>query len=107
MQPNSAYSLVPIVKGTDYSPTSATINKDGYQVNAGLTAPIYALLCVKSTGAGSVQIQALGDTAPITFTADVFKVGVIYPIYIKKLVDDAGGSVGFVGFKYSAHPQSL
>lgn len=96
MLPNSAYAIVPIVKGTDYSV---------------LNNPIYALLCIKSSGVAPVTIQALGnpDTSPegVIMTADVFKVGVVYYIYLKRLIDDASGTVAFVGYQYPSRPMIL
>jgi hypothetical protein len=107
MATNSCYKLVPIVVGTDYTPKAQTKLYEGYDVNNGLTSPVTALLCVKSSGTGLVQIKALGNDTPIDFTADVFKVGVVYNIYLSTLVADAGGTVGFVGYQGSGYPLSL
>jgi hypothetical protein len=114
MNPNSAYSLVPIVVGTDYTPTEQFTTHDdpnlgptsppGPTVSNGLNSPVYALFCTVSN-TGSVQIQLLGDAAPITFPAGSFKQGVIYYMYLKTLVADGSGS--FIGFRYNAYPFTL
>jgi hypothetical protein len=112
MNPNSAYSLVTIIVGTDYTPSAQTItHKDGntgapttVTVNNGLNSPVYAMFCTV-TNTGNTQVQLLGDAAPTTFPAGSFKQGVIYYMYLKKLVADGGGS--FVGFQYNAYPLAL
>lgn len=92
MTPNSAYELVPIVLNHDYS----------VEQN-----PIYALLCTKSSGVAPVAMRALGNNSDVTFTADVFKVGVVYYIYLKTLTLDGGGTVEFVGYRYANRPMVL
>jgi len=111
MTPNSAYSLIPIVVGTDYSPVQQyTTHVDpnvgptsppGPTVENGLNSPVYALFCTTTT-TGTTQIQLLGDAAPISFPAGSFKQGVVYYMYLKKIVADGGGT--FVGYKYTTHP---
>lgn len=109
MNPNSAYSLVPITVGTDYTPTAqTTTHLDGNTgavttaiVGNGLSSPVYAMFCTVSN-TGNTQVQLLGDLAPVTFPAGSFKQGVIYYMYLKTLVADGGGS--FIGFKYNAYP---
>lgn len=116
MTPNSAYELVPIVKGTDYSPqaiTEAFVDPNtgapvspAPTVSAGNTAPIFAMLCTAS-GAGSVVIRALGNDSDITIPGVAFVEGVVYYIYLKKLVDDNSGAFKFVGYRYKQTPLTL
>ena len=111
MNPNSAYKSIDIVVGTDYTPTEQfTTHNDpnigatsppGPTVSAGLDSPIYAMLCTASN-TGPCEIQLLGDSASIIYPAGTFKQGVVYYMYLKKLVS-AGGSA-FVGFKYHSYP---
>ena len=110
MTPNSAYKFVPIVSNTDYTPTAITVeNKDpntgagtGIFVKNGYTPPIYALLCTDSTGdATTITIQALGDGSATTVAASSFVPGVVYYIYIRKIV---GTAVKFIGFQYQSTP---
>lgn len=104
MTPNSAYELVSIVEGTDYTPQPRTKMVGSVTVNDGLQPPIYALLCTKGGTSGNIQLQLLGMNAPISIPSTTFKQGVTYYMYLKKLVDDNSGDVAFVGYKYSAHP---
>jgi len=112
MNPNSAYSLVPIVVGTDYSPTAQTTAhtdpntgaSSSVIVDNGLNSPVYAMFCTVGNQA-PVDIQLLGDVSPVTFPSGSFKQGVIYYMYLKKLVADGGGS--FIGFKYNSYPMTL
>ena len=111
MTPNSAYSMIPIVVGTDYTPTEQFTTHDdpnigptsppGPTVSNGLNSPVYALFCTQTTTA-PVQIQLLGDSSPITITTGAFKQGVVYYMYLQKLVDDGGGI--FIGLKYQQYP---
>lgn len=111
MNPNSAYSQVAIVVGTDYTPTAQFTNHvdpnvgvtspPGPQVANGLNSPVFALFCTV-TSTGNTQIQLLGDNAPVTYPAGSFKQGVVYYMYLKKLVADGGAS--FVGFRYQQYP---
>ncbi len=114
MNPNSCYKMINVVEGTDYTPTEQfTTHVDpnlgetspaGPTVSAGLNSPIFALLCTASTGSGNVEIQALGNDTPVVFPSNAFIKGVVYYIYLKKLVSDDGGAVSFVGFQYNAYP---
>lgn len=114
MTPNSCYELVPIVQGTDYSPAPITgpftdpntgaVVSPAPTVSAGVTAPIFALLCTASTGSGNVKIRALGNGSDITIPCAAFVEGVVYYIYLKKLVDDNSGAVKFVGYRYGNNP---
>lgn len=110
MTPNSAWKFVPIVSNTDYSPSAQTIEyKDpntgvgtGIFNQNGMTPPIYALLCTDSTAdATTITIQALGDAAATTVKASSFVPGVVYYIYLKKIV---GTAVKFIGFQYPSTP---
>ncbi len=111
MNPNSAYSLVPIVEGTDYTPTAQTTTHDdpnlgptsppGPTVANGYNPPIYAIFCTATTIAPA-QVELLGDVSPITFPTGAFVKGVVYYMYLKKLVADGGGS--FIGMKYNTYP---
>jgi hypothetical protein len=111
MQPNSAYKLIPIVVGTDYTPTQQYTTHDdpntgptsppGPTVANGLNSPIYAMFCT-ATNSGTTKVRLLGDTADISFPSGSFKQGVVYYVYLKKLVDDGGGS--FIGYLYQQYP---
>jgi len=105
MTPNSAYSLVDIVQGVDYTPGPVNEIIGTATIEKGRQPPIYGLLCTKGGTAGDIQIQLLGMDAPITIPATTFKQGVIYYFYLKILVDDNAGDVKFVGMKYNNHPQ--
>lgn len=107
MNPNSAYELIEIVVGTDYSPTTIFETVGTANVPKGLSAPVYALLCTKGGTTGDVQIKTLGMDEPIDIPAATFKQGVVYYMYLKELVDDNGGDVKFVGFKYKSYPMVL
>lgn len=107
MNPNSAYELIEIEVGTDYSPTTIFETVGTTNVPKGLSAPVYALLCTKSGTSGNVQIKTLGMDEPIDIPAATFKQGVVYYMYLKELVDDNSGDVKFVGFKYKSHPMVL
>lgn len=104
MTPNSAYSLVEIVEGQDYTPGPVTSMVGPVSVQTGLEPPIYALLCTKGGTSGNIQIQLLGMDSPITIPSTTFKQGVVYYMYLKKLVDDNSGDVTFVGLKYANSP---
>jgi hypothetical protein len=111
MNPNSAFSMLPIVVGTDYTPTAqTTVHLDpntgapGPSVDNGLNSPVYAILCTVSN-TGSTSMQLLGDAAVTVFPAGTFKQGVVYHMYLKKITVDGGGS--FVGFRYASYPQVL
>ena len=114
MNPNSAYSLVPIVVGSDYTPTEQfTTHNDpnlgptsppGPTVSNGLNSPVYALFCTTTT-TGPTDIQLLGDATPITFPTGSFKQGVVYYLYLKKLVAAGGGT--FIGLRYNSYPFTL
>lgn len=111
MTPNSAYSMIPIVVGTDYTPTQQfTTHVDpnvgptsppGPTVSNGLNSPVYALFCTTTT-TGPAQIELLGDSSPITIPAGAFVKGVVYYMYLKKLVADGSGT--FIGLRYQQHP---
>jgi hypothetical protein len=113
MHPNSAYSLIPIAVGTNYTPVEQFItyqNPNGQpvvspcvepQVSNGLTPPVFALFCT-ATNTGTTQVQLLGDSAPTSFPAGSFKQGVVYYMYLAILVADGGGS--FIGYKYAQYP---
>jgi hypothetical protein len=116
MLPNSGYELVPIVPGVDYSPAAQTTdfvdpnsglpNSPAHMVANGVSAPIFALLCTKSSGAGSIVIQALGNTSGgVTILSTAFVAGQVYYIYLKKLLNDNSGAVAFVGYRYAQMPQ--
>lgn len=117
MNPNSAHELVVITQGTDYTPTEQFVNHNnpnsgptsppGPLVSNGLNSPVFALLCTSSTGAGNIKLRALGNNSDITIPAAAFKQGVVYYLYLKKLVDDGGGAVTFVGYKYKQYPMVL
>ena len=100
MTPNSAYELVEIAEGVDYTPAEI---KDG-SVTVGIEPPIYALLCTKGGTSGDVEIKLLGNSSAITIPATTFKQGVVYYMYLKELVDDNSADVKFVGFRYNNHP---
>lgn len=114
MNPNSAYSMVPIVVGTDYTsveqftphvdPNLGVTSPPGPTVSNGLNPPVYALFCTV-TSTGNTQLQLLGDAAPVTFPAGSFKQGVVYYMYLKTLV--VAGGVEFIGFRYNQYPFTL
>lgn len=104
MTPNSAYSLVPILQGVDYTPTPIYETIGSTNVEKGKTPPIFALLCTKGGTSGNIQIRLLGDSSAVTIPSMTFKQGVVYYMYLAELVNDNGGDVTFVGYKYSAHP---
>lgn len=114
MQPNSAYSQVAIVVNTDYTPTQQyTTHVDpnigptspaGPTVQNGFNSPVYGLFCTV-TNTSTVQIQCLGDASPVSYPAGAFKQGVVYYMYLKKLVADGGGA--FIGFRYTTYPLAL
>ena len=111
MVPNSAYKLVPIVAGTNYAPAATTEDfvdpNLGLQSPAGATVagpmspPIFALFCTYSSGVGNVVLQALGNDDNVVIPASAFKEGVVYYIYLKKLLS---GDVTFVGYQYAQMP---
>jgi hypothetical protein len=111
MQPNSAYKLVTIVAGTDYTPVEQfTTHTDpnigptsppGPTVSNGLTSPIYAIFCTVSN-TSTTKIQLLGDSVPTDFAAGALKQGVVYNMYISKITDLGGGT--FIGMSYQQHP---
>ena len=114
MTPNSAYTLVPIVVGTNYAPAAQQTNfvdpnsgpssPPGPLVDNGVTPPIYAMFCTVQ-GAGTVQIKAIGNSVAISIPAAAFKVGVVYYIYLGTLVADGGCT--FVGYQYAHNPLIL
>jgi len=111
MNPNSAYSQIAIAVGTDYTPTQQTTthvdpnlgptSPPGPTVAAGLNSPVFALFCTV-TSTGTTQVQLLGDAAAVSYPAGSFKQGVVYYMYLKKLVADGGAS--FIGFRYQQYP---
>lgn len=115
MLPNSAYELVPIVVGTDYSPAATTEEfidpntgepiSPAPEVSGPMTPPIFALLCTKTGTAGNITIRALGNDSDVTIPCVSFVAGQVYHIYLKKLVNDNSGNVTFVGYRYAAMPQ--
>ena len=105
MTPNSAYSLVEIVEGTDYTPAPKMGDVGGNAVEIGVEPPIYGLLCTKSGTAGNIELKLLGMANSILIPSATFKQGVIYYFYLKELVDDNSGDVTFVGMKYNNSPQ--
>jgi len=105
MTPNSAWSMIPIVEGVDYTQEVTYESVGTASVGTGYTPPIYALLCTTGGTAGNVVLQLLGDPdAGVTMPATTFKQGVIYPMYLRKLIDDNGGNVAFVGLRYRSSP---
>lgn len=111
MNPNSAYSLVEIVPGTDYTPEMQYTNHvdpnlgeqspAGPQVEAGLNSPVYAIMCITSN-TSNVELRLLGDEATITFPSGAFVKGVVYYMYLQIILEPGGGE--WIGFKYQAHP---
>ena len=113
MSPNSAYKLIPIVDGVDYSPAPQTMPEldpntglaTGKTVKNGWSAPIYALLCTASNGnTTTIQIQALGDGSPTTFYSKAFVPGVVYYMYVSKVI---GTNASFIGYQYQSAPLTL
>lgn len=104
MTPNSAYSLIDIVEGVDYTPVPIIEVIGTANIEKGRTPPIYGLLCTKGGTAGNIQIQLLGMSAPISIPSTTFKQGVVYYLYLAILVDDNSGDVTFVGMKYNNSP---
>lgn len=109
MTTNSAYELVEIEANKDYAPKAvgAPYVGSGPVVNKGMTPPIFALWCVKSTNTGNIVIQPLGNENPVTIPCSAMKEGVVYYIYLKKLLDDNNGAVKFMGYKYKDYPITL
>lgn len=110
MNPNSAYELIEIQEGVDYSPSEQFTNyggPGGPSVSAGMSSPVFALFCIESSGVGNIKIRSLGNDSDITIPAAAFKQGVVYYMYLKELVDDNGGAVKFVGYKYKTYPMVL
>lgn len=105
MTPNSAYSLVPIVEGVDYTPGPVNEIIGAATIEKGRMPPIYGLLCTKGGTSGNISLMLLGMTDPILIPATTFKQGVVYYFYLKELVDDNSGDVTFVGMKYNNSPQ--
>jgi len=107
MTPNSAYELVNIEKDVDYSPKMnhqpGSVH-NGPVVAKGINPPIFALWCVESCNTGTVSIHALGNENPTEIPCNAFKAGVVYYIYLKKLLNDNDGKVKFVGYKYKEAP---
>lgn len=106
MTPNSAYKIVPIVRGHDYCPKPA--KGDAF---ASSDPVVYALLCVGNTctdPAATVSIQTVGGAidgeAEVRIPAAAFKVGVVYSIYLARLMDDCNGAVSFIGYQYKVCP---
>ena len=62
------------------------------------------MLCTKSTGTGVVVLKALGNDVDVNIPTETFKVGVVYYIYLKELIDDDGNGVEFIGYQYQSHP---
>lgn len=104
MTPNSAYSLIDIVVGVDYTPGPINETIGTAIIEKGRQPPIYGLLCTKGGTAGNIELKLLGMTDPISIPAATFKQGVIYYFYLKELVSDNGGDVKFVGVKYNNFP---
>lgn len=96
--------MVPIVPGSDYTPQPIAATKGGHPVQAGEEPPIFALLCTKGGTAGNVVLRCLGDNSDVTIPSTTFKQGVVYPLYLKELVDDNGGDVEFIGLRYRSAP---
>ena len=108
MSPNSAYDLINIVVGTDYSPVATSIPypanpSSGIMVNGPVTAPVYALFCTASNTGTTTITTLAGNTVDVP--AGAFKQGVVYYIYLGILVADGGGS--FIGYKYTGLPTTL
>lgn len=109
MTPNSAYELVDIEKNVDYSPkinNQPTSTNDGPVVSKGMTPPVFALWCVESCNTGTVSIHPLGNENPIEVPCNAFKPGVVYYIYLKKLLNDNDGKVKFIGYRYKDNPMT-
>ncbi len=106
MTPNSAYELVEIKKDLDYSPKMNHLPTvpNGPVVSKGMSPPIFALWCVASCSTGSIKIQPLGNENPIEIPCNALKPGVVYYIYLKKILDDCEGQVKFIGYKYKEAP---
>lgn len=118
MTPNSAFLLVPIVVGTDYTPTKGVTTFVGVPTDntpsgtvtiPGPTgSPVYAMFCTTGNTSDTV-VRSLGaadnGSEDVTFPSGSFKQGVIYYIYLKTLVS-AGGAT-FVGLKYTTMPITL
>ncbi len=120
MNPNSAYKLVKIVAGVDYSPTTTYIRHGSIdpelaetehdkrpKIYGGKTPPIFALLCTQSTGTGYCKIQLIGNDTPVEMPSQSFRQGVVYHMYLKTLVDDDDKNLKFVGFQYKEPPEKL
>lgn len=120
MVPNSAYTLVSITTGTSYAPAATTQNFYGAPtlanptgvvsgISGPMTPPIFALFCTVAN-TGNVVIRPLGApddaSGDITFPAGSFKQGVVYYIYLKKVVSD-DSTVKFVGYQYSGTPLAV
>lgn len=103
MTPNSAYELVEIVKDTDYAPRMTHMSETSV-VSKGLTPPIFALWCVSSCQEGFIEILPLGNENPISIPCNAIKPGVVYYIYLKKLLSDNMGQVKFIGYRYKDAP---
>jgi hypothetical protein len=109
MMPNSAYTLEAIVLEQDYTPQQKfrTMGVGGPSVKDGIEGPIYAVLITESATTGSITLECLGNEEPVTIPCNALKVGVVYNIYLKKLITDNGGAVKMMGFRYSTHPLTL
>ena len=120
MTPNSAYKLVRILPNVDYSPATIYIRHGKIspdlenteadtrpKIYGGKGPPIFAVLCTKSTGSGFCKIQLLGNDEPVELPSQAFRQGVVYYMYFKKLIDDDGGNLKFVGYQYQEHPPTL
>ena len=106
MNPNSAYDLVDIVVGTDYSPVATTVpfpRDPSINVAGPVSSPVYALFCT-ATNTGTTTIKTMAGNT-INIPAGAFKQGVVYYIYLRILVADGGGT--FVGYMYTGLPITL
>lgn len=89
MNPNSAYKLVKIVPGNDYSESTSTL---------------FALHCVK-TNTTVVKIKLLGDSTFTEFPPQSFIQGAVYSLYLRELEKES--DVEFIGYLYETKPFSL
>ncbi len=88
MTPNSAYRLIKVVPGNDYS----------------TTITLFALHCIK-TNTTLVSIKLLGDDKFIDFPPESFIQGAVYAMYLKELAP--GSDVEFIGYQYDQKPFAL
>lgn len=89
MNPNSAFRLIKIQPGNDYSDHSSTV---------------FALHCTK-TNTTPVKLKLQGDQVYTEFPPESFIHGAVYALYIKMLAE--GSDVEFIGYVYEQKPFSL